>query len=64
MVPMAAIYAIFSDKPVPQLPEKFSTEARTFVEMCLIRDQNRRPSASDLLKHAFITKRRKKMSLS
>jgi mitogen-activated protein kinase kinase kinase 19 len=37
MNPMAAIFAIGCDKPVPQLPEKFSTEAKDFVNNCLTR---------------------------
>ena len=39
MNPMAAIFAIGSgsDKPVPQLPDKFSAEAKEFVNCCLIR---------------------------
>ena len=37
MNPMAAIFAIGSDKSVPQLPDKFSTEAKEFVNCCLIR---------------------------
>ena len=35
MNPMAAIFAIGSNKPVPQLPEKFSDEVREFVNACL-----------------------------
>ena len=37
MNPMAAIFAIGSDKPVPQLPDKFSAEAKEFVNCCLIK---------------------------
>ena len=37
MNPMAAIFAIGSDKPIPQLPDKFSAEAKEFVNSCLIR---------------------------
>lgn len=35
MNPMAAIFAIGSDKPVPQLPDKFTEEAKEFVNFCL-----------------------------
>ncbi|XP_035828667.1 uncharacterized protein LOC101859978 [Aplysia californica] len=58
MNPMAAIFAIGSaDRPVPSLPEKFSLEARDFISECLTRDQEKRPSASQLLDHLFITRR-------
>ena len=37
MNPMAAIFAIGSDRTVPQLPNKFTQEAVDFVEACLTR---------------------------
>ena len=37
MPPMPAIFAIGSGETVPQLPEKFSREARDFVNACLTR---------------------------
>lgn len=53
--PISAIYAIGSgDGPPPQLPSKFSTEAIDFVNKCLTRDPNTRPSASELLDHEFL----------
>lgn len=59
MNPMAAIFAIGSDrKSPPRLPEKFSPEAIEFVDFCLTRDQSKRPSAVKLLQHQFITKRK------
>ena len=66
MPPMSAIFAIGSDTAsVPPLPDKFSLEARDFVRLCLIRDQDQRPSASELLRHPFIVKRaRKKTTMS
>ncbi|XP_033099233.1 uncharacterized protein LOC117102891 [Anneissia japonica] len=61
MPPMTAIYSIGSGSgPVPQLPEQFSKEAKSFVSVCLLRNQNERPTATDLLKHAFIRKRRER----
>ncbi len=62
MPPMAAIFAIGSDRPVPQLPEKFSELARDFVNKCLTKDPSIRPSASELLSHAFIYRKRKRGS--
>ncbi|XP_060068251.1 probable serine/threonine-protein kinase DDB_G0282963 [Ylistrum balloti] len=58
MNPMAAIFAIGSDKPVPQLPNKFSPDAISFVNACLTRDQNKRLSATQLLQHMFINKKK------
>ncbi|XP_022336709.2 uncharacterized protein LOC111132656 isoform X3 [Crassostrea virginica] len=59
MNPMAAIFAIGSDrKSPPRLPDKFSVEAVEFVDFCLTRDQSKRPSAAKLLQHQFITKRK------
>lgn len=59
MNPMAAIFAIGSDrKSPPRLPEKFSADAIEFVDFCLTRDQSKRPGAVKLLQHQFITKRK------
>ena len=52
--PLAAIFAIGSDKQVPQLPEKFTQNARNFVNACLTRSQSERPNATQLLLHPFI----------
>ncbi|XP_067654331.1 uncharacterized protein [Haliotis asinina] len=61
MNPMAAIFAIGSDRPVPTLPEdRFSPEAREFVMKCLTRDQNIRSSATELLQDVFILKKSSK----
>ncbi|PVD33930.1 hypothetical protein C0Q70_05192 [Pomacea canaliculata] len=57
MNPMAAIFAIGSDKPVPKLPNRFSLEAISFTERCLTRDQTQRPSASELLTDSFMLER-------
>ncbi|XP_060566033.1 serine-rich adhesin for platelets-like isoform X2 [Ruditapes philippinarum] len=62
MNPMAAIFAIGSDKPVPQLPEKFTEEAKDFVNCCLTKDQAKRLSATQLLQTTFMKRRSKKSS--
>jgi mitogen-activated protein kinase kinase kinase 19 len=60
MPPTAAIFCIGSDtKPIPQLPDKFSSLARSFVGACLTRDPSLRPSATQMLLHAFIVMRRR-----
>jgi len=44
---------ILNDPP-PQLPPEFSAEFRDFVLLCLQKEPEQRPSAEELLKHAFI----------
>ncbi|XP_069472660.1 mitogen-activated protein kinase kinase kinase 19 isoform X2 [Ambystoma mexicanum] len=44
---------------MPSLPSHFSENAREFVDSCLNRDQNERPSASQLLQHPFIWPKRR-----
>ncbi|XP_052799518.1 uncharacterized protein LOC128231131 isoform X2 [Mya arenaria] len=63
MNPMAAIFAIGSNKPVPELPDRFTEEARNFVTLCLTKDQSKRLSASELLSGTFLKRRSKKTSV-
>lgn len=53
--PLSAIYAIGSgESPPPDLPDKFSNEAKDFVRSCLTRDPDFRPSAAELLQYQFL----------
>ena len=53
--PFAAMFAIGNDeKPVPELPAEYSQKARDFVRLCLVRDPDQRPSATQLLEHEFL----------
>ncbi len=53
--PIPAMYAIGNEeKPVPELPAEYSQRARDFVRLCLVRDPEQRPSASQLLEHKFL----------
>lgn len=55
MQPMSALFVIGSlEKPSPKLPEKFSQEARDFVDLCLIKTMQKRPTSAQLGKHPFI----------
>eukprot|EP00794_Sanderia_malayensis_P016812 gene16812-18508_t len=55
--PCAAMYAIASySAEIPNLPEHFSDESRHFVECCLIRLPEDRPTAYELQNHDFITR--------
>eukprot|EP01107_Rhizomastix_libera_P000162 TRINITY_DN1031_c0_g1_i1.p1 TRINITY_DN1031_c0_g1~~TRINITY_DN1031_c0_g1_i1.p1 ORF type:complete len:652 (-),score=138.08 TRINITY_DN1031_c0_g1_i1:75-2030(-) len=53
--PMRVLLMIPKDDP-PTLKEseKWSEEFKNFIKLCLTKDQNKRPSASDLLSHSFI----------
>ncbi|KAK7099181.1 uncharacterized protein [Littorina saxatilis] len=57
MNPMAAIFAIGSDRVVPKIPDTFSPEAVTFVERCLTKNQQQRASAAELLKDVFMVEK-------
>jgi serine/threonine-protein kinase OSR1/STK39 len=48
------------DAPPPTLPANFSDDFRDLVKKCLTHSINRRPSASDLLKHPFFKKAKSK----
>ncbi|KAK7480429.1 hypothetical protein BaRGS_00028348 [Batillaria attramentaria] len=60
MNPMAAIFAIGSDRAVPLLPDRFSPEAVNFVNKCLTRNQQQRPTASELLLDPFMAEKASK----
>lgn len=53
--PMRAIFMI-SSKPAPTLkePEKWSSEMQDFVSKCLVKDCEKRATASELLRHPWI----------
>jgi len=42
--------------PAPELPLEFTPEAREFMRCCLQKDENDRPTARELRKHAFVQK--------
>lgn len=51
---MAAIFKIGNSKDIPEFPSHFSEEGKDFLKLCLQRDPSARPSASQLLGHAFV----------
>lgn len=56
--PMRALFLIPKNNP-PQLTGSFSKHFVEFVELCLNKDPDNRPSAKDLLKHRFIHRAKK-----
>eukprot|EP00727_Mastigamoeba_balamuthi_P003431 m51a1_g13085 putative severin kinase (364) ;mRNA; r:598-2390 len=51
--PMKVMFLI-PKSPSPELPATFSAEFRAFVAACLTKEPDKRPTAKDLLKHAFV----------
>lgn len=55
MPAMSALFVIGSlEKPSPKLPEHFSPEAKDFVDLCLIKAMQKRPTSAELGKHPFV----------
>jgi len=52
--PFAIMYRIASTKSLPKIPSFLSHEAVDFITLCLKRDQDERPNASELLDHPFL----------
>ncbi|CAF3149963.1 unnamed protein product [Rotaria sp. Silwood2] len=54
--PIAAIFHIATcEKPEYQLPDNVSNSAREFIDTCLTKDYHHRPTAEDLINHAFLS---------
>ncbi|RKP06184.1 kinase-like domain-containing protein [Thamnocephalis sphaerospora] len=51
----AQLNAIVQDPP-PELPDTYSEEARDFIQQCLQKNAQERPTYSKLLEHAFLNK--------
>ncbi|KAL9245943.1 hypothetical protein vseg_019536 [Gypsophila vaccaria] len=51
---VAAIFKIGNSKDIPFIPEFLSSDAKSFLNLCLQRDPSKRPSALDLLEHPFV----------
>ncbi|CAN1129401.1 Mitogen-activated protein kinase kinase kinase NPK1 [Linum perenne] len=60
---VAALFHIGTTKSHPPIPEHLSDEAKDFLLKCLQKEPDFRASASELLKHPFITEDYKESSL-
>ncbi|CAA7027564.1 unnamed protein product [Microthlaspi erraticum] len=56
---IAAIFHIGTTKSHPPIPENLSSDAEDFLLKCLQKEPNMRPTASELLKHPFVTIKQK-----
>ncbi|CAF1604383.1 unnamed protein product, partial [Rotaria magnacalcarata] len=53
--PIAAIFHIATcEKPEYKLPSNVSSLAKEFIDTCLTKDYNQRPTALDLIRHSFL----------
>ncbi|KAL2506776.1 Mitogen-activated protein kinase kinase kinase 3 [Abeliophyllum distichum] len=60
---VAALFYIGTTKSHPPIPEHLSAEAKDFLLKCLQKEPDLRPTASDLLKHPFVTGERQESRL-
>ncbi|KAI3458128.1 hypothetical protein Pfo_014791 [Paulownia fortunei] len=51
---VAAMFKIGNSKELPTIPDHLSDEGKEFVRLCLQRNPLHRPSAAQLLEHAFV----------
>ncbi|TVU25900.1 hypothetical protein EJB05_28419 [Eragrostis curvula] len=51
---VAAIFKIGNSKDIPDIPDHLSSEAKSFLKLCLQRDPAARPTAAKLMDHPFV----------
>lgn len=51
---MAAIFKIGNSKDIPDIPDHLSSEAKSFLKLCLQRDPAARPTAAQLIEHPWV----------
>ncbi|XP_015691463.2 mitogen-activated protein kinase kinase kinase 3-like isoform X1 [Oryza brachyantha] len=51
---VAALFKIANSKEVPEIPDNFSEEGKSFLQLCLRRDPASRSTATQLMDHPFV----------
>jgi mitogen-activated protein kinase kinase kinase 3 len=51
---VAAIFKIGNSKDIPDIPDHLSSDAKSFLKLCLQRDPVARPTAAKLMDHLFV----------
>ena len=51
---VAAIFKIANSKDIPDIPDHLSSEAKSFLKLCLQRDPAARPTAAQLIVHPWV----------
>ncbi|KAF0893156.1 hypothetical protein E2562_023186 [Oryza meyeriana var. granulata] len=51
---VAAIFKIANSKDIPEIPDSFSEEGKSFLQLCLKRDPASRSTATQLMDHPFV----------
>ncbi|PIN26699.1 MEKK [Handroanthus impetiginosus] len=51
---VAAIFKIGNSKDTPEIPDHLSSDAKSFIRLCLRREPSTRPTASELMNHRFV----------
>lgn len=51
---VAAIFKIGNSKDIPDVPDHLSSEAKSFLKLCLQRDPAARPTAAQLIDHPWV----------
>lgn len=64
MPPMSAMYHIAEAEEHPPFPESISPELVEFLKRCFERDPEKRPSAVELLKHAWMANSRARKNIN
>lgn len=53
--PTAVLFHIAAKEEIPQIPDSLSEEGKDFLRRCFQRDPSKRPTAAELLQHAFVS---------
>ncbi|KAM3298912.1 hypothetical protein ACQJBY_040415 [Aegilops geniculata] len=51
---VSAIFKIANSKDIPDIPDHLSSEAKSFLKLCLQRDPAARPTAAQLIEHPWV----------